>query len=587
MSLADIDVDDVVERYRALAETIAAGAGIPMPPGLPPREFRRSPAAATVGRLAKDAGLRCFHFEHRVHLPLPEAWMPAHDPSLAEPPEWDAGILPERKYQSFRHDLAIGSFHPHHRAKWSTHELTHGLVGFAWRADANPLFHAIAGQLAELLPVVLWYHLDEVFLRRCPEHLGGGALFRTFCPDCEAVAIADPDLPGAAEQIRAALRYLDRELAAVSRARRLGRPVSHRYATLDLSSDGVAYANAHGARLASPAFARWIEQFAVAEGGYSPDLDALEARVVAVAKGLLGAADPAPLAPTAAHGQLRWTLQDLGWRLLQIRSETDGDAASGLDRIVDALASLVGPTTRPAALDAQVVRGLQRAADAYGELCERFDLPHPGDVFALGYPYPCSAPDPVPQLVDGVKSCCPLLTDAAEDGLYDLVSAFATTDPNRRSHLARRVADWTAATGGRALASLTRWEAEVATLPRAAASLPHGPAAPGPWRLTEGFTAVVFDHDVLRLAERIDAGEVRLDDRDLVTFDGRPIEREVQALVLGREPTGEVLLLDVDPVTARILASGPFAPDALHDDELQALAELGAVRPVAWALTSG
>ena len=117
------------------------------PTGAPPTEYTRTPAARRVARLAAASGLFQFHFEHRHHLPLPQAWVPegAHD--LAEPPEWDRGILTERKYQSFRHDLPIGSFHPHHRAKWATHELCHGLVGFAWYVDAPPLFHATAARL--------------------------------------------------------------------------------------------------------------------------------------------------------------------------------------------------------------------------------------------------------------------------------------------------------------------------------------------------------------------------------------------------------------------------------------------------------
>jgi hypothetical protein len=105
----------------------------PWPGCAPSSEFLRSPAAMRVGQLAARDGLTLFHFEHRVHLPLPLDWVPEHDPELAEPPQWVGGVLPEAKYQSFQHDSPLGSFHPGHRAKWSTHELCHALVGFAWR----------------------------------------------------------------------------------------------------------------------------------------------------------------------------------------------------------------------------------------------------------------------------------------------------------------------------------------------------------------------------------------------------------------------------------------------------------------------
>ena len=136
----------------------------PFPEGAPLHEYTRSPAAMAVARLAARDGLFAFHFEHRHHLELPEEW------SDDDPVEWRGGTLPERKYQSFQHELAIASFHPSHRAKWGTHELCHGLVGFAWRPDATPLFHATAARLAELLPVALWYFFDEALLTRCPDH---------------------------------------------------------------------------------------------------------------------------------------------------------------------------------------------------------------------------------------------------------------------------------------------------------------------------------------------------------------------------------------------------------------------------------
>ncbi len=51
-------------------------------PGAPEHELARSGPAAVVGRLARASGLRLSHFEHRVHLPLPEPWRPLDRPDL-------------------------------------------------------------------------------------------------------------------------------------------------------------------------------------------------------------------------------------------------------------------------------------------------------------------------------------------------------------------------------------------------------------------------------------------------------------------------------------------------------------------------
>ena len=167
------------DKITTITDTLAA---------VPVAELTRSTAARRVAELASESELVVSCFEHRVRLPLPERWCPDDRPDLGEPPGWEAGVLPEAKYQSFCHDRRVASFHPGHRAKWMTHELCHGLVGFAWRPDASILFHALAARLAEVLPVALWYFFDEIDLLRCPRHVGSGALFDLLCPACEALA---------------------------------------------------------------------------------------------------------------------------------------------------------------------------------------------------------------------------------------------------------------------------------------------------------------------------------------------------------------------------------------------------------------
>lgn len=549
------------------------------PTGAPPTEFVRSPVASRVAELASDAGLFLFHFEHRVGLPLPTGWVPTAEPSLAEPPEWDAGVLPEPKYQSFRHDLPIGSQHPHHRAKWATHELCHGLVGFGWHPRATPFFHAMAGRLAELLPVALWYFFDEVHLGRCPDHQGGGALFRTFCQACEAAAAPTEQDARAEARIADGLAFVDRELAALARSRRLGRPLSHRWATIDLCSDGLAYARSHGARLESAAFSSFIERFGVAGGGWSEDLDTLEARVIDVTRGLLSQSAPAPLAPTAAHGRWRWTLQDVAWRLTQIASETKGEARTALEGMLDGLAEALPHTTSPAAAPADVVpAAIASALAAYRTLATEWEVPDPRDLVAVGYPLPDETL-PFDQLADGLESCAPLSLLIFGTGFDAAVAAFAADDGPERRPLPLRWADWVGRHHPGPVADVVRYEATLATLPKGLSEPIDGPGTG--LRIASGIQVLALGCDAVELSHLLDVGAfegVEVNGRrELVDLDGLPAEALKTALIVGRDPEGQPMVLDVDPDTAELLSTG--ALDRLTAEESAALRQLGVLVP--------
>jgi hypothetical protein len=577
--LSSSELDLRFERLRAEALTLAADGPLTTPDAAPQREYRRTPAAARVAALAARDGLFCFHFEHRIEPALPEDWVPPGDPSLAEPPEWSNGVLPERKYQSFRHDLALGSFHPHHRAKWSTHELCHGLVGFAWHPTATAFFHATAGRLAELLPVALWYFFDEAFLTRCPLHQGDGALYRAHCPDCEAAARPLPDDPDAREHLRGGLRFLDRELAAIARSRREGRPLPHRHATLDLSADGVAYALAHERRLASPAFARFAEQFTLPQGGRSETLDALEARVLAVADALIGGPPPAALCPSPTHGRWRWIAQDLGWRLHALAHETDGEAEAALHDQLDSLAALVAATADPAlpadVLDPRARATVQRTAEAYRALAEDWELPDPEELLALGYTAPGLATG-WPQLLTGLHTCTPLTAEALGAVFEAEVQSFAAVDPMERSPLARRWARHLHATRPGPLADLAAWEAALSAVPPSRPPCLDGPGED--LALAPGLELLRFDHDVVRLAERVDEGAVDGDGAGgLIVLEGEPIEAAPTWIVLGRDLHDELLILDLDAETAEAL--GGQSADLIDPEVRAVLLDLHVLTP--------
>lgn len=541
----------------------------------PHRELGRSLAAERVGSLAAASGLFQFHFEHRVALSLPEWWVPAHDPELADPPPWVGGTLAERKYQSFRHDLAVGSFHPGQRGKWSAHELCHGLVGFAWRPGASPLFHATAGRLAELLPVALWYWFDEADRRRCPRHAGGGALFRTYCRACDLLAgradAVDDDV------IEAGRAYVRAELEAIDRTIASGVVHEHRYATLNLASDGVAYAAAHGDRLASEGFDEWVQRFGVRGGGWSDSLDALRDRVAAVMAAVVDGADVAPLAPTPEQGRWRWILQDLGWRLEVVRTQCEDDIADELDGLIDRLADAVPATIDPGE-DAASQAGwaVQEVAVAYAELNDDVELLPPAELFAVGYPLPGPAGDLGDegsrlQLAEGLDTCVPASRARVGADLGSLLQSLMREDraDPRRDRLADRWATSLARERGAddEAAQLARFEAATSVAPRRITPVLPGASRDGRWRLVPGVRVERFT---------VDVGAAR---------PGRPIPPRPVALVVGRALDGGALVAEVEmDVADRLAALGAGAPLELADEAVAELQQLGVIEPVARAL---
>jgi hypothetical protein len=462
----------------------------PFPSGPPIEEFARSPAAAAVGRLAHDSGLFLAHHEHRSFLALPDAWIAPGREADAAPPAWADGVLPEAKYQSFRHDSPIGGFHPGHRAKWATHELCHGLVGFAWRPDATPLFHATAGRLAELVPVVLWYFLDEIGLRRCPRH--AEPQFRTFCPACaraaaRGAAIVDPDR--AIELLRDARRFVDRELAAVARTVRTGTLHPHVHGSLDLCSDGIAYAAAHGVRLGSRAFRIWAEHFPTGEApGAADRLDALVARAEAV---LAAITTGAPLAPRAG-GASGHAAKDLAQRILQVVADRPSAELRAATTLVRRLAE-----GAPAAA----------VAEAYAERADRYGWVAVEDVFATGYPLDGVDTRSVAAIREGLGTVTPLVLELAADAGLDVVPDFVRADPWVRVPLGLRFAGWLAEHHPGPVADIGRFEASLRAAGGEADARVLGPEGTG-LRWVEGAVRLSFAADVPTFAERVETGEV-------------------------------------------------------------------------------
>ncbi len=533
-----------------------------MVPGAPPTELSRSPAAARVGALAAASGLQLACFEHRWELPLPPEWEPEGRPDLGARGSWSRGVLAEAKFRDFRLDRRIGSFHPGHRSKWTAHELCHGLVGFAWAEGKSTFWHATAARLAELLPVALWYFFDEAGLRRCPDHTG--PLYGAWCDACESASHLGPSsgsAPDSGAWREAGQAFIDAELAAIARARRLGRPVPHRHATLELCSDGLAYAAAHAARLRSPEFADWVARFCPVGAGRWDTLDALEARVCALRDDLCGG----PAAAPWAAGALDWVVQDLGWRLLQLAALCDEEAARAVRALADTLADNPSAT------------GITDLVSAYRSLGEELELPPPGDFFGVGYPLPGGLGRAESVVDAGLRSALPLTLGRLGDEAAEWVSAFTWADPLVRRPIGHRFAQFFAAEVGEGpITCQVRFEAALTHAPRvdpADWSMVGAAAAGDGLRWLRGQEVTVVHHPVQsRPRQKVPA---------------RPLSRP-RVFVSRRLPDGEAELLELPPALAAALpalAAGP-APAAslgLSPAEQDELLARGVLLPAAFA----
>jgi hypothetical protein len=547
-------------------------------PGSPSREHIRSPIAQQIARLAHESALFFAHFEHRTRLPVPLAWGGQEEDR--SPSQWVGGTLPESKYQSFRHDLLIASFHPGHRAKWTAHELCHALVGFAYQPGSSGLFHTLGAWLAELLPVTVWYFFDEAGLRRCERHSGQGSLFQEHCEACERAALEGPRPRNRADTafMREGQAFLRRELQAIGRSKRQGLPHGTRFATVDLASDALAYARAHGARLRAPEMERYVAQFFGPQQGHHATLESLEARLLEVEGALTKGSKVTPWRAT------RWdyAAQDLGYRLLSLRVERAEQAGRELDRLIDGLAA---DRTR---------RGLVRVMERYRELVESLpkgarqsrgaskgalgrtseNWPSPAELFAVGYELPSGHGSSRLQIEEGIASACPNTHAALGRQGATVVEAFAAEDRPERSPLGRRFARFMARTQPGPLADMASVEASITHVsPRDPISqtLPFGEGRPERVRLASGAEVLRLEHDVLgrssaalRRAPRLRAsrylGVVRAGPEGVDLLELPPALAEKLAKI-GLEPIDRQRLPVDDAALHELLAMGFLVPE--------------------------
>lgn len=288
--------------------------------GSPGHELTVTPYSHRASLLAAAKGRGFFPHELRVRIPMPEGLEPEIDVwDDGTTPVWRNGILTEPKYFSFFQDSPHAAFNPNYRHQWRAHELLHGVVGFFFRPDMTRFEFYHAARVNELLPVVHWYGLDEVFRRRCDAHRDQ-TYIREFCPECERLAFSpNPDLDEtrAARFIDLAREHFAHEMDALERERLTGRPVTSPIAHIDASSDAIGYLHGHWARCTAWSFGTWVERFLVDGHDYESTCAALQNRVQQAFDDLVAGEIVVNLADFERLS-LRRKLQDYAYRTLLV-----------------------------------------------------------------------------------------------------------------------------------------------------------------------------------------------------------------------------------------------------------------------------
>lgn len=290
--------------------------------------------------MAAGRGRAFYHHELRGRIPMPEGLGPELEVwEEGTVPVWQDGVYVEPKYFSFRQDAPFAAYNPVHRRKWRPHELLHGAVGFFWRDDASRFETYVGARLNELLPVVHWYGLDEIFRPRCDEHRGE-VLYREFCPRCEASVrpyweVEPEDRRAAIQFAHNAQEHFFREMEACREEIRTGVVRETPLGRLNASTDAVGYLYGHHNRLDARSFRVWVELFLREGFDYFADLESYANRVEACAARLVGGVVVTTFDRFQTLRQRR-ILQDVGYRALLALEWLDPDdlAAQAVERTV-------------------------------------------------------------------------------------------------------------------------------------------------------------------------------------------------------------------------------------------------------------
>jgi hypothetical protein len=241
----------------------------------------QTPISALISVLGYNDGRSYFHHESKEYVPPAPNSTPERnvweDTNLT--PVWNEGVRVAPKYFSFFLDTVFPPFHPNHRKKWRPHELLHTLCRFYYHPSMTRFQLYVGARIGELLPVIHWYHLDEILRPRCPKHQER-TLYKEFCQNCEDLVkpywltpLDDSLIQRAHRKSIEALQHFNQELNAIEEELKNGIPVETRWQSLNASSDAIGYLHGHWNRLTSIGMQLYVDGFQIDGFDYYSTLD--------------------------------------------------------------------------------------------------------------------------------------------------------------------------------------------------------------------------------------------------------------------------------------------------------------------------
>ena len=544
--------------------------------GAPALDMSVTPLTTRAALLGADHGRAFYHHELRRRLPMP----PELEPEITvweagTVPVWSDGVLAEPKYFSFFQDAPFPAYNPNHRRKWRAHELLHGASKFFWHPQMTRFEFYVSARLNELLPVVHWYALDEIFRPRCEDHLDQ-VLHREHCLRCQDAAIPywestahkDP------ERREAALRFVDQgwshfeeEWQAITEEIEAGRRVPTPRPYLDASSDAVGYMKAHWNRTTAWSFGHWAETYLIDGVDYFSTLDALKENVGRSLQRLVsGSIEVSPEVYLARR--TRSQLQDLGYRAMLALEWLDPDTAAG-QRAEEALMPtlLEGADLARDLLQNPALTG--RGLDHFARTCQIFSTTAPlfpdeiADTF-LGFGYrfidaPVFATAATGQLFSGLEDALPHTIEEMKRPV-ETVQAFAFSEEfDELGRLSQRFARWIASRCGegqpfaKKTAEVARFEAFINAEPRVDSEATDFAAIPQHASNTKNKPGLLRPHHTLR--------RDRFSTDLLFELTGQTFPEQGEVAVAASLPGGELRIIieddDITTVLDRVVAEEP------------------------------
>ena len=437
--------------------------------GVPPLDLMITPLSARAAALGVRVGRAFYHHELRVRLPIPPALEP-EVPVWSEAdtgPRWREGILTSPKYFSFFQDAPLAAYYPNHRRKWRAHELLHGAQGFFWHPEMTRFECYVGARLNELLPVVHWYGLDEIFRPRCERHLGQ-CLQREFCLDCEAAARPFWSLPAQARErqrkdaerfAESAIEHFREEWSACMSEVTSGRRRSVPRPGLDASSDAMGYVRGHWNRLTAWSTGVWIEKFLVDGVDYFSTLDHYAQHLATTAQSLMSGDIVLSQEETRRH-RARRVVQDAAYRTFLALEGLDEDAEERLWPALEEASRAAEALRTEGVAEDSAVGALERLYAAFEAMSEARPIPLAirAGFSASGYAWRGAermtgltqqevVEGATPQLIEGILSALPASSAAIEPERLDAIARVFACSAELQQHgpLASRFAAWSAA----------------------------------------------------------------------------------------------------------------------------------------------